>query len=196
MMPEPYFVPAGQFVGRDLASLTPVERAALSRTRRSDLEEARRRLRFLPVVTAVGSHGPAPAPGPCQTLALLPRPRPGRRGVSPPRWIPPGMPTTISLVKWVLVALIVLLVFPELARLPGRMMGGLLRVVALRVRLVFLHFFGSLREELEDVVSDFGTWVDSVLPFGSPSTTEDRPTVSRLSFLVLGAIALKSLRLW
>jgi hypothetical protein len=193
---DEYVIPSGRFRGRLLGSLTPAERTSIRRTRVAELQHARLLLDQPAVPPGPVLLPPVEDPTPVVPLPLARIPR--------PRWPPERSPAPIApqyiqvrVLKYVICLVIILLVHPPLAQIPGRLVGSVLRVIALRCRDVWGHFVGSFVSEMSDIGWDFLEWIETtVLPFPKPLAAEVPVPGQRLGTVVLGLFTLRMLRPW
>ena len=71
----------------------------------------------------------------------------------------------------------------------------------MRAGLVFHHFFGSFRSELEDLAIELLAWVDSCFAWPFTTTAPEGTTATntpghRLTAFIVGLGALKAIRVW
>jgi hypothetical protein len=192
-----YMIPAGRFSGRRLGSLSPDERAVLRRTRTPALAHARELLPGLDLVHP----GPVPEPEAILPLALVPRRRPLQSSPAA-RW-PPKVPTpwpapwfrVPQVLRWLAMTIVILLMHPPLARVPGMMIGFIARALALRAREVATHFLGSIVDQLGDLTSDTLEWLDSWFSFVPSETGKPAPGQKIVTFMC-GLLALRSISQW
>ena len=187
-----YIIPEGRLQGRALGSLTLAEQQTLRRTRTSTLQEARDRLagRFT-----------TPPPQPEEPLPCLPLAR-----IQRPRWPPDSRPApwrpfwnSNRMMKIFLTIFILILIHPPLAAFPGLVIGYSLRLVGLRLREAGSIFFGTITNQISDIVSDSVSWVEDYLwPFSGFQPDPKTPPApgQRVMSLIFGLAALKVLRPW
>ena len=192
---DQHVVPVGRFAGRTLDSLTPAEQKHLGRTRIPALAESRARLRQPTAVPLP----PAPYidPAPCLPLVLYRRPQVPVPAVGPP-WVAPARldARTWRRIRMLVAVLIVLLVYPPLAGIPGHLTGWAARWLALRLAEVWNCFISSFTAQFADLGTDLLAWLECKLwPF--PSGTADPPVPGqRLTALIVGFVALRVARPW
>ncbi len=190
-----YVIPAGRFRGRLLGSLTEAEKIALRRTRVADLHQARSLIGQPAAPPAAAPQPPAGDPPPVVPLTLARLPR--------QRWPPERAPAPVTaqrlrvrILKW-LVCLVLLLVHPPLAQIPGRLVGYVLRVLALRCRDVWGHFVDSFVTEMSGLGWDLLEWIETTLmPWPQPSAAPAAMPGQRLGTVVVGLLALRIFRPW
>ncbi len=189
-------IPSGRFRGRLLGSLTEAEKTSIRRTRVAELQQARLLLDQPAVPPGAVFPPPAEDPAPVVPLPLARIPR--------PRWPPERPPAPIAMqyiqirvLKYVVCLVIILLVYPPLAQIPGRLVGGILRVIALRCRDVWGHFVGSFVSEISGIGWDFLEWIETtVMPFPKQEAAEAPLPGQRLCTVALGLFTLRMLRPW
>lgn len=189
-----HIIPTGRFAGRRLDSLDAEERRAILRTRQMSLATTRDLVR--------GGRAAPPMPGPVPEAALplviyrQPRPLAVHRPQRPDEamtWRVPGINFVWSW-KFVAYVLVLLFMFPPLARMPGWVVGWMLRALALRCREIATHFLGSIFDQVGDLASDAVEWAESFVWAGPVDGKQ--PAGQKLLTLGLGLFALRSIRLW
>ena len=205
-----YTVPSGKLAGRRLGDLNSDEQAHLRRTRVPELEEARAHLRTLlsagRSASLPGGRPPLPAaastelPEACFPLVLW-RPsaesRPAAAAVQPLRgllvWAVPQVP---QWVKLLLGYIVVCLFCPPMARVPGILLGLVIRTLASRARECGRIFWASLLEQMGDLATDALLYVDSwVLPASVvPHSAQPVAPGQSLILVALGWAFMKQVR--
>ena len=187
-----YIIPVGRFSGRPLGSLSPDERQQLRRTRVPQLAQARERL------------GAADQPAPVvveQPEVILPLVLARRQGLPLTRWPPQPAPRWASSfklprpVRILAILAILMLMHPPSARLPGMLIGVVVRGLALRCREVATQFLGSITDQLGDLTGDLFEWLDSWFSFLPVEPGKPAPGQKFVTFL-FGLVALRSIRMW
>lgn len=193
-----YVVPAGQFQGRQLCSLTPAELSSLRRTRMTALAEARQRaaeMMAAPRTAAQPSANiAAPAePEPCLPLVLYTRNGQPRQPIAPTTSTP--WPQIGRFWKLVVLALVLVLVHPPLAELPGFCFGYGLRAVGQRFGLAANHFWSSFAGQLNGLATDALEWVENTMWPLPPPEGAVHPPGQRLALITAVLAAFRWVRL-